>query len=229
MAMPTAEIKRIPDALLKTFDAVRQIHAQRSHRRPVPHAEAHCVHRVVEILYVALCLPQRDLAEAGVDVPHIVEEYAADIVADQRKAELVLIEEQECATQIQPRSRVARPRLQFREPAMRGTAAAEETLGQRDGGQRITRIVECVDVPDFRAARQHQFLADRVVSGIACQDAREVERNGIARRVLALRPEEVIRQSDIQCVVDPLMRVHRVVAAVLNPTKRDDAYAHGLR
>src|SRR6185369_813066 len=158
-----------------TVDAVRQIHAQRPHRSPVAYAEAHGVYHVVEILYVALCLPQRDLAQTGVDVPHIVEEYAADIVADQREAQLVLIEEQECATQIQPRSRVARPRLQLREPPMRGAAAAEETLRQRDDGRRVAGCIECIDVPDFCAARQHQFLTDRVVCGIARQDTREVK------------------------------------------------------
>ena len=73
---------------------------------------------------------------------------------------------------------------------MRGAAAAEETLRQGDGGHRIAGIVERIDIADFRAARQYQFLADRVVRGIARQEAREVERNGIAR-ILALRPEEV--------------------------------------
>src|ERR1017187_3743002 len=86
--------------ILRPVDAVPQIHAQRPHRRLVAYAEAHRVHHVVEVALSALVLAQREVAEAGVDVAHIVEEHAADIVADQGEAKLGLIEQQGRASPI---------------------------------------------------------------------------------------------------------------------------------
>ena len=62
-----------------------------------------------------------------------MEEYPADIFADQRKANLGLIEEQEGATQRKAGGGVARTCLIFREAAVRGSAAAEKALRQRNG------------------------------------------------------------------------------------------------
>src|ERR1035441_6244442 len=56
----------------------------------------------------------------------------------------------------------------------RAAAAAEKTLRQRDGVQWIAGVVECPDIAHFGAAREHESLADGVVSGIAQQEACEV-------------------------------------------------------
>src|ERR1035441_8577762 len=205
--------------ILRAVDAVPQIHAQRPHRRLVAYAEAHRVHHVIEILYIALLLAQGEIIQIGVDIAHIVEEHAADIVADQWKPKLRLIEHQEIAAQRKSRGVVARARLAFREGAMRAAAAAEEALRQRDGGRRIARVMGCDDIANFGAARQHQLLADGVVGGIAQQEAHEID----------LRPEGVVRQPEIHRVVDAFVRIHRVVAAVQNPPERDDSHAHPLR
>ena len=51
------------------------------------------------------------------------------------------------------------------------------------------------------------FLPMRMIGGIARQEAQEV----------ALRTEGVFGQPDIERIVDAPVRVHRVVAPVLNP------------
>ena len=72
---------------------ISQVHPQRSHRRAVANTKANRVHHVVEILQTSLAPAERKILQAGIDVPGIVEEYARDIVADQRKPQLGLVEE----------------------------------------------------------------------------------------------------------------------------------------
>ena len=103
---------------------------------------------------------------------------------------------------------------------MRGAAAAEESLRQRDGVERIALVVERVDIAD---------------SG-CCAPARASCRSddrwrcapGSAGSCAASR-RRLSASADIDGVVDSLVRVHRIVAAVLNPGEGEDAHAHRLR
>ena len=67
--------------------------------------------------------------------------------------------------------------------------------------------MEGVDIADLGAAREYHFLGDGVIRGVAHEQTREVD----------LRPEEVFRQPEIHGVVDSLVGIDRVVAAVQNP------------
>ena len=62
-----------------------------------------------------------------------------------------------------------------------------------------------IDVAELRAARQHQALADRVIAGVARQDAE-----------VALRAEDAVGESQVERVVDALVGIHGIVAPVLN-------------
>src|SRR5690242_19629912 len=62
-----------------------QIDPHRPHRRPVPNAEPDGVHHIVVIAVATLLPTKRHVADTRIYVAHIVKEYAADIVAQQRK------------------------------------------------------------------------------------------------------------------------------------------------
>src|SRR5438309_1739454 len=76
------------------IDAVCEVHAHRANRRAVANADTDGVNHVIEIVVAALRLAKRKVAETGVDIPGIVEEHAAEVIANQRKTQLRLIEEQ---------------------------------------------------------------------------------------------------------------------------------------
>src|ERR1035437_2200372 len=204
---------------VRRIDAVRQVDADGPDGRTVANPEAHRVNHVIEILKRALVHAEREIAEAGIGVSGVMKQHAGDIVADQREAQLDLIEQDCRAPQREAGYRVARSGLVFREAAVRSAAAAEKAFRQGDGVEDVAGIAERVDVAEFRAARQHQLLADGMVGRIARQKAQEV----------ALRTDDVLRQPHVQRGVEAFMRIHGVVAAVLNEAAGDQTQAHRLR
>src|SRR5205085_7194183 len=131
---------RVDQILLRSIEAeknrrihtISQVHPKRPDRRAVANTEANRMHHVVEILKVALRLAQGELAQTGIEVAGIVKQDAAHVVAHQREPELRLVEQERRATQRKTGVGIARPCLIFGKAAMRGTAAAEETLRQRN-------------------------------------------------------------------------------------------------
>ena len=115
----------------RRIDAVGQVDADRADGRAVADAEAGGVHHVIEILHVALVDAEGDAAEVAVDVAHVVENDAVDVVAQQREAQLGGVEEQRVAAEMEAGLEVARAGLVVGEAAMRRAAAAEEVLGDR--------------------------------------------------------------------------------------------------
>jgi hypothetical protein len=54
---------------------------------------------VVEILRIALMKAERKMAEAAINISHVMEEHAFDVAANQRKSKFYIIEEQSIAAQ----------------------------------------------------------------------------------------------------------------------------------
>src|SRR5260370_28648782 len=75
------------------IDAVRKIQAKRPYRRFITDAETGGVNHVIEVLKIPLARTKRDVVDAAVDVPHVMEEDAADVFAQQREPQLGLMEE----------------------------------------------------------------------------------------------------------------------------------------
>src|SRR5882724_10967947 len=139
----------------RRINAVCQIYAKGPDRGAVTNPKTDGMHHVVEVLQVALLLPQGEVAPARINIAQIMKRDAADIFADQRKAQFRLIEQQRRAAERESRGEVARSRLVFIEAAVRRTAAAEETLRQRYRGKRIAAVIERINIAEAGAARQH--------------------------------------------------------------------------
>src|ERR1051325_9539965 len=113
----------------RRIDAVREIQSHGSDRCFVAQSESRGVHHVVEIGKAVLPGAERNVAQRGINVPRVVEQHAADVVADQGEPKLHVIEEQRVSTQREScgkRSRttrlsrladVPRPRLILRKSA----------------------------------------------------------------------------------------------------------------
>src|SRR5579871_5990663 len=112
--------------------AERKVDAHRPDGRAISNAEAEALHRVVEVLEIALPEAQADSIDVRVDVAQIVEEHAPDVFPEQRKSQLQGIYEQRVPADRKPGLEIARPGLKIWESAIRKRATAEEALRQRD-------------------------------------------------------------------------------------------------
>ena len=81
------------------IDAVRQIPANGPDRSLVTDSEAHGMDAVVEILRITLMEAERKMAEAAINISHVVEEHALDVVPNQGKSQFYIIEEQRIPAQ----------------------------------------------------------------------------------------------------------------------------------
>src|ERR1035441_1702243 len=79
---------------VRGIDAIAKVDAERADGCAIADAEAHRVDHVIEVLDAVLAGAEGDVVERGIDVAHVVIEHAADVIADQGKAQLVLVEEQ---------------------------------------------------------------------------------------------------------------------------------------
>src|ERR1035441_4653408 len=203
---------------VRGIDGIAEVDAERADGGAITDAEADGVDHVIEVLHTVLAGAESDVVEGGIDVTHVVIEDAADVVADQGEAQLVLVEEQGVAAERKTGGHIAGAGLVFGETTVGVAAAAEEALGEGDGVDWIAEVVEGSDIADFSAAGEDQALADGVVRGVAEEHVDEV----------ALRAEKVFGEADIDGSVETLVGIDGIVAAVLHQVDGSDADANGL-
>src|SRR5579863_333786 len=75
------------------INAIREIYPYRTYGSFITDSETHRVHHIVEVIEVPLVKAERDIFDAGVNVSGIVEQNAADILANQRKAQFDIADE----------------------------------------------------------------------------------------------------------------------------------------
>src|SRR5262249_36498039 len=144
-----------------------------------------------------------------------------DVVADQRKTQLRIVEQQSFAAEREAGQGVARPGLVIGKTAMRGAAAAEKALRQRNslvGVEPRLRHAKRLNPSELQAARQYILLPERMIRRITAEEAQKVPAGS----------KEAGRQTQVDGVVDAAMRIGRVVAAILDDVAREHADAHGL-
>src|SRR5882724_8874535 len=139
--------RRVP-VVRRRIEAVRQIHAHRPHRSLVANTESCGLYRVIKIGHVPLSIAERDAAEVRVDISEVVKDYAANVVADQRKTQLRRMKEQRIAAHRETGNQIARTRLVVREAPLRGRAATIESFRQRDVVRRVYSWVGAVRADD---------------------------------------------------------------------------------
>src|SRR3954452_6712386 len=98
--------RRIP-LVRRRVKTVSQVYPHRSHRSLVANAESRGLHHVIKIGDVPLPIAERYAADVRVDISQVVKEYAANVVADQRKAQLRRVKEQRIATHRETGGQVA--------------------------------------------------------------------------------------------------------------------------
>ena len=108
------------------IDTVGEIHPKRAQRSPVANSEARRVHHVIEIGQVLLMRAKRDTVQSGIDIPQVMEQDAADVVANQRETYFGAVEQQGIAAQRKAGIRIARAGLVHGKTAHIRFAAAEE-------------------------------------------------------------------------------------------------------
>src|ERR1700733_1187146 len=176
---------------------------------------------VIEVRQVVLVNPKRNGAECGVHIAHVVKQHAPDVVSDQRKAQLRRMEKHGIAADRESGLQIARSGLVVREYALRGAAAAEESLRQRDELTGILSTGHCKrhDESEFGVARQYQAAAYRVVIRAADQYLAE-----------ALPRAEVMRgEADIHRIENSAVCVSSILAPILNQASRQLADHGRLR
>ena len=177
------------------------------------------MHHVIEIAQPLLLHAESEVAGAGEGVAEVVKQHAADILSNQRKPQLGLVEKHRVAADGKAGFEVARPGLVLREGAVGRCAAAVEALRQRNRVRFAAGEPERGDVADLGRARQHQLAAQRMVSRIARQHADEI----------ALRAENVFGEIHVERIIDALARVERIVAPVLDEVEGNQPQPHRLR
>src|SRR5665213_2828324 len=154
------------------IDAVSKVHADRSHWRAIANPKTYRLDHIVEILGIILVETKRQIAQAGIDVSHVVEQNALDILSDEGEAQLDVIDEESVATQRksgrrrrraawnQRRADVAGAGLIERVCAQRIRAPGVETLRQRDRFLSVDarRRVERHDQSELSLPREHQIF-----------------------------------------------------------------------
>src|SRR5579884_1434263 len=95
----------------RRIGAEGKVEANGADRCAIADSEAAGLHGVIEVLQIVLVIAQAEGAQIRVDVPHIMEQHATDIVPDQRKPEFLGIEEIGGAADGEAGLRVWRPGL----------------------------------------------------------------------------------------------------------------------
>src|ERR1700682_5465301 len=168
----------------------------------VSEAKTECLYGVVEVLKILLMPPQADVLDVGINVTQVIEQHAAKIVADQRKAQLHVIDEQGIAAEREPGDQVAWSSLVVGEGALGRGAAGKESLRERD----LRKAGEALNNPNESVPCQHQILSELVVSGITRHQS----------AVPSLRSEHLRCEPHVDGSVDAFVSVAGIVAAILN-------------
>src|ERR1043166_4284542 len=133
------------------------------------------MHQIIKIFQILLAGPKRELAQAGINVARIVEQYPAEIVSDQWKSQFHLVEKQRRAPQGEASGFVPWTGLIIGEAAGRSSAASEEPLRQRHFRSLLPSEVITENIAEIGAAGQHQAFTERMVRGIPGQDAQKID------------------------------------------------------
>src|SRR5947209_6340247 len=145
----------------------------------------------------------------GIDIAGVVKQDASNVVAEQRKTQFRVVEQESTTAHGKARDQVARACLIIGEAAMGGPAASEQALRQWNHLRRVgkgTRDVERQQRAESDFAGQHELPAYSFIRRIPSQNLNE-------RRLGA---ERLGSNTGFESVVNPLMRVGRIVAPVLN-------------
>src|SRR5690348_18190418 len=67
--------------------AIAEIGADGTHRGPDPDSETNAMHHIVKVLQILLMKTKTDRVYICVDVAHVMEEYPADVISNQREAQ----------------------------------------------------------------------------------------------------------------------------------------------
>ena len=145
------------------IDAVPQVQTEWSDRSAITNSEANSVHHVIEVLQITLAEPKIDVLDFVVNIAHIVKQDAAEIVADQGEAQFGGMEQERVASERKPCFDIARTRLIIWKRTVRGGAAGEPSLGQRN----FRRSSDSLNVTELQAARDHYIFADGMVGRVA--------------------------------------------------------------
>src|SRR5262245_10300936 len=87
------------------------------------------MHHVIEVLQITLMYTEGDRSEIREDIPHVMEEHAADVIADKRKAKFGGMEEQRISPNGKPGIRIAWAGLIVRKSAVgRGSSRPKSFL-----------------------------------------------------------------------------------------------------
>ena len=179
------------------------------------------MHHVVEILQIALVRAKADGAQIGENVAHVVEQHATDVLPNSGKRHSVWWKRRARPPNGKPVGGVARARLisgkaRFEPPPPPKNRSGK---GMASSGSVIAPVRRNGNMtPKLSLARQHGAFADGVISCIARQAAHEVD----------LRAEDFGGKPEIDGVVDTLVSIDRIVAAVLNIGAGEHAHAHWL-
>src|SRR5258706_6778947 len=108
--------EKLIERALKSKEARRiraqaEIDAKRSNRGAITDSETGVLHHVIEILEITLPEPEVDIAQLGVNVPHVVEQNASDVIANQWKTQLGGVEQQRIAADRKRGLKLCRPSL----------------------------------------------------------------------------------------------------------------------
>src|SRR4051794_5553688 len=91
----------------RRIDAVGEVYADRAYGRAVSNTEPDGMHHVIEVLIIALASAKGDAAKILVDISHVMENDAIDVIAHQRKTQLGAVEQERIAAEIEAGLQVA--------------------------------------------------------------------------------------------------------------------------
>src|SRR5579864_4654489 len=97
-----------------------------AHRRPDADSETDAMHHIVKVLQVSLVEAKTDRGYVRIDVSHVMEEYAADVVSNQREPQFGGMEKERAAADGEASQRISRTGLIIGKRSIRGSAAGIE-------------------------------------------------------------------------------------------------------
>src|SRR6476660_8697025 len=160
------------------------------------------------------------MADAAVNISHVMEEHSLDVAANQGKSEFHIVEEQSIPTQWETSRLIRLPAdnrgctnitrtslIEWKRP--QGISAPPEKAFGKWHRYLIaepSRRSERRDYSELRLAGQHNGFRKRIISCISYQHATEAP----------LRPKVLVRRAKIHRRVHTVMRIRWIVPAVMN-------------
>src|SRR5581483_13822 len=194
--------------------AEAQIQPDGAYRCPDTNPEADAMHHIIKVLQVLLTESKADRRYIRVDVPHVVEEYAADTLPEQREPQFRGVKEQCAASNREACQRIARARLIVWKGAVAGSTSGIESLRQRDHRQASPALY----VSKLERPGEHNLLSDGIVVRVSEQQPAE-------RGFRAKSPPGV---AQVHGVKNPAAGVDWIIPPVLDKGAADQSDANRL-